>query len=59
MSLWDVQENTKYGDFFSSHAIYKSNDFKDDERVSACEVYGSKCKTDDEFQELVRPFMND
>lgn len=58
MSLWDVYENTKYGDFAESTTIFFSPHYESKKSVSTCEVLGKKCTTVDEFNNLVRPFMN-
>lgn len=58
-ALWDVYENNEYGDVSVTHMIYEKPDFRDDERVGQCKVYGSECKTLDGFNNLVRPYVNE
>jgi hypothetical protein len=60
MSLWDVYENSKYGDIDVNHAVYLKPEFHTEESVaSSCSVYGKACKTLDEFNSLVRPYLVD
>jgi hypothetical protein len=54
MTLWDIYENEKYGDF----SLTTTNTFKTEERVSSCEVYGKRCTSADSFNTLVHPFLN-
>jgi len=56
MSLWDVFENSKYGDFAEGHML--DLQFKDDPTVHTCEVLGKKCTTADKFNEMAQPYMN-
>jgi hypothetical protein len=51
-SLWDTQKNSRVGVLFANH----SPDGKDS--VSTCVVNGVSCKTPDEFNKLIQPFMN-
>lgn len=59
-SLWDIYENTQYGEFSVTHMVYlvKSEGYHDEPSVGLCEVYGKKCKTVDEFNDLVRPYIS-
>jgi hypothetical protein len=57
--LWDVYENTKYGNVSVTHMIYFKPVANTRESVGACEVLGMKCKGVDEFDRLVHPYMND
>jgi hypothetical protein len=59
MQLWDVYENIKYGDISVSHLVSAAKPFSIEELVNLCEVYGKKCKTIDEFNSLVRPYLTD
>jgi hypothetical protein len=57
ITLWNVYENSKYGDFAEGHVI----DFKNpgpEDNVYTCEVYGSKCSSLDQFNSLTQPYMN-
>ncbi len=55
ISLWDVYENTKYGNFAENHDTLAGKSIDD---VIICEFRNQKCMTLDEFNELVRPYMN-
>ena len=57
MTLWNVYENSKYGSFTENHIITFKSDARD--MVLECEVYGAKCKTGDEFNNLIRPYLSD
>lgn len=59
ISLRDVQENSKYGEFSEHHTVLASTGFKSRDTVYTCEVLGSKCKTVQEFNDLVRPYLSD
>jgi hypothetical protein len=59
MSLWDVQENLQYGEYLSRHFLDKDNDSKEAETVYECKVYGITCKGSDDFNRLIRPYLND
>jgi hypothetical protein len=57
MSLWDVYENTKYGEFVEDHIIsFKPVSTRT--QVDTCNVLDKKCASGDEFNNLVRPYMN-
>jgi len=56
--VWDIYENEKYGNVSVNHMVYLKPEFHDSESVSGCEVYGRKCKTVDEFNGLVSPYMS-
>ena len=57
MTLWDVYENFKYGNFSENHMLLKP-DSKPEERIASCEVLDKQCKTQEEFNELIRPYLN-
>lgn len=59
MTLYDVLENSKYGEFSESHLTYFDSQLSSRDILISCEVYGEKCKTVDEFNNLMRPYMND
>jgi hypothetical protein len=59
MSLFDVYENNKYGEFGENHYTYFKPQIHTTDEVITCEVTGTKCKTEDEFSNLVRSYMND
>jgi hypothetical protein len=57
ITLWDVYENSKVGDFSENHEIdLKGGGYE--ARVYTCELYGKKCTTADEFNGLVQPYMS-
>jgi hypothetical protein len=58
ITLWDIYENIKYGDFAENHyTVYKPSISSSDELIM-CEFLGQKCKGIDEFNNLLRPYMN-
>lgn len=59
MTLWNVYENSKYANFDELHFISFKLDVKPDDRVVTCEVLDQKCKTIEEFNGFVRPYLND
>ena len=59
ISLYDVYENSEYGEFAENHYTYWKPKLNTSEEVISCKVHGSDCKTSDQFDNLVRPFMND
>lgn len=54
MTLWDVYENAKYASFDETHMMTA----RTDDRVITCELSDKKCKTGEEFNDLVRPYLN-
>lgn len=59
MNLYDVYENSKYAEFGENHYSYSKPELRTGQEVITCDVSGTKCKTGAEFDDLVRPFMND
>jgi hypothetical protein len=59
ISLWDVNENSKYGDINVSHYIYSKPEMKNEDSVGGCTMLDKKCKTLDEFNQLASSYMND
>lgn len=59
MALTDVYENWKYADFTENHITTWKPKYNFNKEVITCDVQGQKCKTGDEFNNLVRPYMND
>ena len=51
-TLWNTQKNSRVGVFFDNHSP------EGKEIISRCDVNGVSCKTFDEFNKLVQPFMN-
>ncbi len=57
ITLWNVFENSKYGEFTENHFIsFGDNGSKD--TVLICDVAGTKCASVDQFNNLVSPYMN-
>ena len=52
MSLWDIYENTKYGEINVNHYTDFKPEFASREEVNSCKVWGKKCSTVDEFNDL-------
>jgi hypothetical protein len=59
MELWDIYENSRYGSFGENHYTYSKPEPSSHNDVSTCEVLGNKCTLHDEFNNLVRPYVND
>jgi hypothetical protein len=58
MQLWDVYENSKYGSFAENNMIFFKPTLHPESSVVICEVLNKNCKTLNEFNDLVRPYMN-
>jgi len=56
MQLWDVYENAKYGDFTGTRRLGRASTAL--EIVDECEFLQTKCKSLDEFNGLLYPYMN-
>jgi hypothetical protein len=59
MLLTDVYENSKYGRFDENHYTYWKPTVTTNDEVISCELLDQKCKTIEEFNGLLRPYMND
>jgi hypothetical protein len=59
MSLWDVYENFKYANFGGNTYTYYKPTISTSTEVITCEANGQKCKTVEEFNSFVRPYLND
>jgi hypothetical protein len=59
MSITDVYENSTYAQFTENHYIYWKPKYSEGEEVITCSVGGATCKTGEEFNDLIRPHMND
>lgn len=57
MSLTDIYENSKYAGFDENHYTYYKPQFNTHDEVISCNVAGTKCKTGDEFNNLVSHYM--
>lgn len=58
MSLWDVYENSEYGDFSENHITHITPTFTVEDRVDTCELGNSKCTSVNGFNDLARPYMS-
>ncbi|SRR5258708_18267163 len=58
MSLWDVYENSQYGSFAENHLEQFKPEFKITNEVITCDFGQNKCKGLEEFNGLVRPYLN-
>ena len=58
MSLWDIYENVSYGMLAENYTTYHKPEFRIAEEVVNCELLSNKCKTMDEFNNLIRPYLN-
>ena len=58
MTLWDVYENSKFGAFTEYHTIYFKPVASTSDRVITCELFAQKCKTGNEFNGLVQPYLS-
>jgi hypothetical protein len=58
MTLWDVYENSKYGDFSETHTISFQPTLGSHDHIIICELLGDKCKTGEQFNEFVRPYLS-
>lgn len=59
MGLWDVYENSKYGDISVTHYDYLKPDNKSEEKAGHCNVLDKKCSSIQEFNGLIQPYLND
>ena len=57
MSLWDVYENVKYGEFSQNHMIFLKANLHND-KVIGCELRANTCTTIEQFNNLIRPYLN-
>ena len=55
MGVWNVLENSKLGEIYDRHHRVEQ-DFKED--AYQCSVNGTSCKSVDEFEKQVQPYMN-
>jgi hypothetical protein len=58
MKLWDVYENSRYGSFAENNMMYFKPTLHPESSVITCEVVDAKCKTIEEFNNLIRPYLN-
>lgn len=59
MVLYDVYENAEYAHFSENHYTYYKPRIRNGDEVVECDVGDQKCKTGDEFNNLVRPYMSE
>ncbi|SRR6266700_3724782 len=58
MTVWDVYENSKYGNFAENHYISFKPKVETRDEVITCEFGSAKCKTIQEFNGLAGQYMN-
>lgn len=58
ISLWDIYENSKYGDFAENHLITTAPKFETQSKVYQCAVAGQQCKTMEEFNNLTSSYRS-
>jgi len=58
MVVSDVYENVKYGTFAENNYSYWKPTITTRSEVITCELYGQKCKTLQEFNQLLYPYIN-
>jgi hypothetical protein len=58
ITLWNVYENSKYGNFTEQHVIDFKSPHGPEDKVISCEVYGANCAGIDQFNSLTQPYMN-
>ncbi len=58
MFVYDVQENLEYGRFIARHNIFLTPQFSDEEKVDECTVNGKTCKSLDEFNQMIHPYLS-
>ena len=59
MNLFDIYENAKYAEFGENHYTYYKPTIHTGDEVIMCNVQGTKCKSQDEFNNLTSTYMND
>jgi hypothetical protein len=58
MSLWDIYENSKYGELVENHYTYFKPTVTTSNELVTCDMLGQKCKSMDEFNGFIRPYLN-
>jgi hypothetical protein len=58
-SLWEIYENVQHANSTRMIEEHPQPGAPHKESLEACEVYGKRCKTSQEFDNLIRPYMND
>jgi hypothetical protein len=59
IKLFDVFQRDEYGDLSEITSVSFAPNYTTDKRLYSCVVYGSKCKSIEEFNQLTARFMND
>jgi outer membrane murein-binding lipoprotein Lpp len=60
MSLWDVQENSQYAEYREGHwNSWVGDKLQSSDRLDECYASTTKCKSIQEFNSSVHPYMND
>jgi hypothetical protein len=57
MSLYNVYENAKYGNYLEEHVYGLDHDDPKD-AVITCEMFDQKCTSLDQFNKFAQPYMN-
>ena len=58
MTLTDIYENSRYGHYSEDHIINLNGKNLPVDRISDCEVYGNKCTSIAEFNNLTNSYMS-
>jgi hypothetical protein len=58
-SLWEIYENVQHANSTRMIEEHPQPATHHEESLAACEVYGKRCKTSEEFDSLVHTYMND
>jgi hypothetical protein len=58
LSLWDLYENAQYGTFGEQTVIHWKPTYGSEKVLGTCELLDKKCKTAEEFNDLVRPYLS-
>jgi hypothetical protein len=58
VELSDIYENVKHGSLGENHYTYFKPSLSASNEVIVCEMRGKKCKTVEEFDNFIRPYMN-
>ena len=59
LTLWDVNDNSKQGDFVLDHSFYIKPENGRGQWMVNCEISGARCSSFNEFQTLAHSYMNE
>ncbi len=59
MSLWDVNENVQYADFSQGHIVIPGPEYHVEDQRVHCSTGAKSCTAQNDFDNFVRPFLND